>query len=583
MGLVLLISFGSIAARQGDRATKHSTCLLAPTALATTDLAQGVTAADLVSALLGPGITASNITYNGAPVAAGTFLGGTGIIGFDSGIVLGSGCVSNIVGPNLSDSISCDNTLPGDPALDALSGFTTYDATVLEFDFVPTDPNGTTLLFSYVFSSDEYNEWVYTPYNDVFAFYVNGQNCALVPGAGANPDPVTINTINNDNPFGGPNATNPLLYRNNALPDGGGLIDTEMDGLTVVLSCQAAITPNATNHIKLAIADASDGIYDSNVMIRAGSLTSTNLLITLSPQSAINVIGTTHTVTATVRDIHGVPQPGHEIVFSVISGPNAGATGTCSVNADCSTDAAGRVSFTYTGGPNPGTDVIRACFDDNGGNENCSAGVTKQWVLPCGPDGTACGNPPDACEIQDTCLNDLCHHNGFAPATVVCRPAAGACDLAERCTGVEPACPLDQHLPDATACDDGNACTAGDACIAGLCVGTPFSAPVEVDNSLRIDEIAGGAALHWNLAAGATYSDVLRGLVSALPVGPAGGDESCAGSDLAETTLVDRAAPAPGAVFWYLARGGNACGKGTYGFETRNGAPTTQRSSTTCP
>jgi hypothetical protein len=546
-------------------------------------MTQGVTPANLVGALLGPGVTASNITYNGAPVAAGTFLGGTGIVGFESGIVLGSGCVSNIVGPNLSDSISCDNTLPGDPALDALSGFATYDATVLEFDFVPTDPNGTTLLFSYVFSSDEYNEWVYTPYNDVFAFYVNGQNCALVPGVGASPNPVTINTINNDNPFGGPNATNPLLYRNNALPDGGGLIDTEMDGLTVVLSCQAAITPNATNHIKLAIADASDGVYDSNVMIRAGSLTSTDLLITLSPPSAVNVIGTTHTVTATVTNTHGVPQPGHEIVFSVISGPNAGATGTCSVNVDCSTDANGRVNFTYTGGPNLGTDVIRACFDDNGGNENCSAGVTKRWVLPCGPDGMACGNPPDACEIQDTCLNDLCHHNGFAPPTTACRPAAGACDLAELCTGVDPACPLDQHLPDATACEDGNPCTAGDACIAGVCAGTPFSPPVEVDTGLRIDEIVDGARLRWNLAIGATYSDVLRGLTSGLPVGPAGGDELCVGSDLADMTLVDRAVPAPGAVFWYLVRGGNACGRGTYGFESRNGAPPTQRSSSTCP
>jgi hypothetical protein len=275
--------------------------------LATTDLTQGVTPADLVAALLGPGVTASNVTYNGVSVAAGTFLGGTGIIGFESGIVLSSGCISNVVGPNTSDSISCDNLGAGDADLSGLSGFTTFDATILEFDFVPTDPNGTTLLFSYVFTSDEYNEWVYTPYNDVFAFYVNGANCALVPGAAGAPDPVTINTVNGGNPFASGNETNPLLYRNNSIVDGGPFFDTEMDGLTVILTCQASITPNATNHIKLAIADSSDGIYDSNVLIRAGSLTPTGLGVVLTPPSAVNPVGTTHTVTATLTNNVGVP------------------------------------------------------------------------------------------------------------------------------------------------------------------------------------------------------------------------------------------------------------------------------------
>jgi hypothetical protein len=45
-----------------------------------------------------------------------------------------------------------------------------------------------------------------------------------------------------------------------------------MDGLTVLLQCKANVTPNATNHIKLAIADTGDSAYDSNVLIKAGSL-----------------------------------------------------------------------------------------------------------------------------------------------------------------------------------------------------------------------------------------------------------------------------------------------------------------------
>jgi hypothetical protein len=138
-------------------------------------------------------------------------------------------------------------------------------------------------------------------------------------------------------------------------------------------------------------------------------------------------------------------------------------------------------------------------------------------------------------------------------------------------------------MPDATACDDGNRCTAADGCIAGLCAGAPFSAPSETDAGLRVDESLVGTTLHWNLAAGATYSDVLRGPTSGLPVGPGAGDEVCIGIGLADTSLIDRADPGQGRAFWYLVRGTNACGKGTYGYEGRGGVPTLERLSTICP
>jgi hypothetical protein len=155
--------------------------------------------------------------------------------------------------------------LPGDADLTALSGFPTNDAVVLAFDFVPDDAE---VFFNYVFASDEYNEYVNTTYNDVFAFYVNGVNCALVDG-----DPVGINSINNGNPSGDTTPSHPELYINNDLDDGGGAIDTEMDGLTQVLTCSAAVEPDEVNTLKLAIADASDGQLDSAVFVEAGSLT----------------------------------------------------------------------------------------------------------------------------------------------------------------------------------------------------------------------------------------------------------------------------------------------------------------------
>jgi hypothetical protein len=236
--------------------------------LSTQDLTQGPTAPDLASALVGEGVSVSNVTFTGALVAGGTFTGGESIVGFDEGVILSSGAVASVVGPNQSDSITTSNGTAGDPDLASLvGGATTFDAGVLAFDFVP---DASTVFFRYVFASDEYNEYVGTGFNDVFGFFVNGTNCAMVNSA-----PVSINTVNGGNPFG-MNASHPELYRNNDPNDPGPAgIDTEMDGLTTVLTCEAPVEANATNSMKLAIADVGDSIIDSNVFIEAASLTTT--------------------------------------------------------------------------------------------------------------------------------------------------------------------------------------------------------------------------------------------------------------------------------------------------------------------
>lgn len=231
--------------------------------LATQDLTGTLTPQDLVYTLVGPGITVSNVTYTGAKVAAGVFNGGSGIIGFESGIILSSGDIKNVIGPNMWDDAGVDNKTSGDSALTNLSGFPTHDAAVLEFDFVPQASN---IKFNYVFASEEYNEYVHTDFNDVFGFYINDVNCAKISG-----DPVSINTVNNGNPYNTSPKNNPQYYINNDLDDGGGTINTEMDGLTIVLTCEAPVQVNQTNHAKLAIADASDHIYDANVFLQEGS------------------------------------------------------------------------------------------------------------------------------------------------------------------------------------------------------------------------------------------------------------------------------------------------------------------------
>lgn len=104
--------------------------------------------------------------------------------------------------------------------------------------------------------------------------------------------------------------------------------------------------------------------------------------IKLDPPDAINNVGETHTVTATVSDLLSVPQTGVLVTFTVVAGPNVGDVGTAT------TDALGQASFAYTGDGGLGTDEIQACFTDPQGTQKCSKKVTKTWInVPpvCGP------------------------------------------------------------------------------------------------------------------------------------------------------------------------------------------------------
>lgn len=162
----------------------------------------------IVRALLGSGVQVSNVRYSGADRAAGTFSGGRDAVGFDAGVILGTGAVADIAGPNNSDDTSGELGEPGDVDLDQVTAEDTFDATVLEFDFVPATE---AIKFQYVFGSEEYNEYVNDAFDDVFAFLVNGRNHALLPDGQR---PVSINNVNGGNPLG-TGASHPELFVNN--------------------------------------------------------------------------------------------------------------------------------------------------------------------------------------------------------------------------------------------------------------------------------------------------------------------------------------------------------------------------------
>lgn len=238
-----------------------------------TSIEQGQTPVALAQSLGGDGVTISNVSYTGASTSAGSFsLDDPALLGFERGVVLSTGN-ADFGTSNTSTGSTGTASGAGDADLAGLTSGETMDSTVLEFDVVP---DSDTMYFRYVFASEEYSEYVYMGFNDVFGFFVtrqgldSKQNCAVVD-AGAGTTPVSIDTINGGNPeLPERPASNPELYRDNAA----GAVAAEPDGFTTVLQCVASVTPNQKNHLKLAITDVGDTALDSWVFVEEASVTS---------------------------------------------------------------------------------------------------------------------------------------------------------------------------------------------------------------------------------------------------------------------------------------------------------------------
>lgn len=267
----------------------------------------GYSATQLAQWLMGTNpVTVSHASYTGAASAIGLFGNGDGVglgghqFPFDTGVILSSGRIANANGPNDDSGASVNYgkssqlEQPGDGDLDELvGGGPTTNATVLEFDIVAT--NVITLTFHYDFASEEYPEWI-GQFNDPMAIFVTtnrvgtnwiittNNNIAMVPGTNL---PVSVNTINGGFTGGyvdGANRpavspTNPQYYVDNHDPSPSRIAATnaapsavyniQYDGFTTNLTAQIYISAGIANHIKIAVADYNDDLYDSAVFNEA--------------------------------------------------------------------------------------------------------------------------------------------------------------------------------------------------------------------------------------------------------------------------------------------------------------------------
>lgn len=112
-------------------------------------------------------------------------------------------------------------------------------------------------------------------------------------------------------------------------------------------------------------------------------------------------------------------------------------------------------------------------------------------------------------------------------------------------------------------------CAPGDA--------LAFAVPGEV-RRVRFPTKTSIAWAHAGLIAGAgTVHDVVRGSLAQLPVGT-GGDELCLIQGTPDASLAVEPVPPSGTGFYYIVRGTNACGTGSYGYRS----PGIERVSSAC-
>ncbi|WP_292246479.1 choice-of-anchor L domain-containing protein [Mesonia sp.] len=190
---------------------------------------------------------------------------------FDNGLVLSTGRLSNVPGPN--NNLSDDDAAGWGPDqdLEQVLGITnTLNATVIEFNFTP---NANTIQFRYIFASEEYQigDANTCEYSDVFGFLIKPlggtyQNIAVVPGTNT---PVKVTTVHPEIVDGneGCDAQNEQYFEsfnNSSHP-------INFNGQTKPLVAQANVVAGTTYKIKLVIADDYNYRYDSAVFLEGNS------------------------------------------------------------------------------------------------------------------------------------------------------------------------------------------------------------------------------------------------------------------------------------------------------------------------
>jgi hypothetical protein len=368
----------------------------------------GATALQMANSIFGNGVTVVGASYQGDNNSSAIYSNGDALSPFatpgDTGVILSTGRARDFTqsngDPNRSTGTSTNTSgINNDAQFNAIAGTNTYDASILNVDFIPT---GNVMTMQFTFSSEEYPEYASSQFNDMVGVWINGTHVPFSVGTG-NPSVGNVNPGSN-------------LYVDNT----GDQYNTEMDGFTLTMTLTIPVISGVVNSIRIGIADVSDSSYDSNLLIGGNTVQTT--LVAIDDSSSIyanhskiiDVLGNDVNGTAgalTITHINGVAVvAGQTVVLASGDSVTLNADGTLTVTTDADADT---LNFTYEVSSSTGeTDV----------------GIVTINTIPCFVAGTRIATPDGDVPVESLKPGDmvLTHDDGAQPLRWIGRRTVAA-------------------------------------------------------------------------------------------------------------------------------------------------------------
>lgn len=366
-------------------------------------ISTNASATQMAQEIFGEGVTVVSASYSGDSRSSGIYTNGDavspGVTPADTGVILSTGRLTDFTNgwgqANQDNNTSSDTRgINNDAQFNALAGTRTYDASILDVDFIP---DGDMMSLQFVFASDEYPEYAGTIYNDIVGVWVNGQPVQLAVGNG-NTAVGNVNQTSNEN-----------LYVDNTSSQ----YNTEMDGFTVTMTLKIPVIAGELNSIRIGIADVTDATYDSALLI-AGNSAQTALIaaddtvtVGLGGTATVDVLANDDgpgNATLYITHINGIAvSAGDSVTLTTGQVVTLNTDGTLSVQGDFDEES---VNFSYTvAGGNGGSAVTDTAF------------VTINQV-PCFVAGTRISTPEGAVPVESLQPGDLVLTKDHGPQQV---------------------------------------------------------------------------------------------------------------------------------------------------------------------